>query len=88
MTFWRFWSLSERLGEYFGFFFGSIVSLSSRLVVYLSGLLVKGKKNRITLGIIREMTRREGDGWLYKSIVKKELTLTLYVFSLVVSVKH
>lgn len=80
MTFWRFWSLSERLGEYFGFFFGSIVSLSSRLVVYLSGLLVKGKKNRITLGIIREMTRRKRDEWLYKSIVKKGLTLTLYVF--------
>lgn len=56
------------------------LSLSSRLVVYLSGLLVKGKKIRTTLGIIREMTRRERDGWLYKSIVKKELTLTLYVF--------
>lgn len=64
----------------FGFFFGSIVSLSSRLVVYLSGLLVKGKKNRITLGIIRGMTRRERDEWLYKSIIKKGLTLTPYVF--------
>lgn len=48
MTFWRFWSLSERLGEFFAFF---VFSLSSRLVVCLSGLLVKDKKIRTTLRI-------------------------------------
>lgn len=42
MTFWRFWSLSERLGEFFLVFLASLVSL--RLVVCLSGLLVENKK--------------------------------------------
>lgn len=47
MTFWRFWSLSERLGEFFFGFFDFSLSLSLvslRLVVCLSGLLVEDKK--------------------------------------------
>lgn len=44
MTFWRFWSLSERLGEFFWFFLASLSLVSPRLVVCLSGLLVKDKK--------------------------------------------
>lgn len=65
MTFWRFWSLSERLGEFFfSVFPSSYLPLISSRVVSVGGCLggeVEGwwlVNDKVLHNIMREMTRR------------------------------